>query len=90
MVCTVCRGRRASNENAVGRWQREILRRFGYVQRKDIHYRDLGPTRKRTACSYLGAQDLRLFAVMSNKNNMRGYFNKRCAEEPHFFYWWCS
>jgi hypothetical protein len=81
---------RASNENAVGRWQRDILKSFGYTQRTDIHYRKLSPIRKRKACEYIAERDLRLFIVISNKKNMRGYSNPRCAEEPYFFYWWCT
>lgn len=77
---------RAGNENAVGRWQRDILDSFGYTQRKDIHYRKLSPIRKQLACKYMADQPLRIFTVMSNKKNMRGYSNKRCAQEPYYFY----
>jgi Protein of unknown function (DUF3800) len=81
---------RAGNENAVGRWQQDILKSFGYTQRTDIHYRKLSPQRKKLACMYMAEQPLRIFVLMSNKKNMRGYSNKRCAEEPYYFYWWCS
>jgi hypothetical protein len=81
---------RANNENAGGRWQQDIMRGFGYTQRTDIHYRKLSLKRKRVACEYMARQPLRIFVLMSNKKNMRGYSNKRCAEEPYYFYWWCS
>jgi hypothetical protein len=81
---------RESRENEVGRWQRDILKSFGYTQRPDIHYRKLTEGRKRLACQYIARQPLRIFVFMSNKKNMRGYSNKRCAEEPYYFYWWCS
>ncbi len=81
---------RASNENAVGRWQREILAHFNYSQRNDIHYRKLIPAKRRIACELLGQLPVRLFVVMSNKKNMKGYKNPRCADEKNYLYWWLT
>jgi Protein of unknown function (DUF3800) len=81
---------RSANENAVGRWQRDILAAFRRTQRLDIHYRKLTPTQKRIACEYLGRQEARLFVIMSNKRNMKGYANPRCYQEPYYFYWWMT
>jgi hypothetical protein len=81
---------RASNENAVGRWQKEILSDFGYTQRTDIHWNKLNPPRKRIVCEHIAQCPLRLFVFMSNKKNMQGYVNPRCFKEPYFFYWWCT
>ena len=81
---------RAANENAVGRWQKAILRDFGYTQRTDIHWRHLTHARKLMVCDHLNRNPMRLFAFMSNKKNMKGYINERCAKEPYYFYWWCS
>lgn len=81
---------RASNENAIGRWHKEILADFGYTQRTDLHWRHLTHSRKLVVCDHLSRRPARLFALMSNKKNMRGFVNVRCAKEPYFFYWWCS
>jgi hypothetical protein len=81
---------RSSNEKAVGRWQREILARFNHSQRHDIHYRKLAPIKKRIACEVLAAQPLRLFVVMSNKKNIKGYRNPRTHPEKNYLYWWLT
>ena len=81
---------RASNENAVGRWQREILTAFNHTQRSDIHYRKLSPVKRRLACQILSEKPVRLFVVMSNKKNMKGYRNPKCAQEKNYLYWWLT
>jgi len=80
----------ASNENAVGRLQRDILDKFRHSQRRDIHYRDLISAKKTIACQEIGAAKLRCFVAMSNKKNMRGYSNPRCAQEKNYMYWWMT
>ena len=81
---------RADNENKVGRIQRSILEKFKQPQRRDVHFRDLGPGRKVIACSEIAAAPLRCFVVMSNKKNRVNYSNPRCADEPNFLYWWLT
>lgn len=81
---------RASNENAVGRWQRGILDKFNRVQRKDIHYRELSETKKLIACHEIASANLRCFVVMSNKKNIQGFTNPRCYPEKNFLYWWMT
>lgn len=64
---------RASNENAVGRWQKAILSDFGYTQRTDIHWNRLNPYRKKIVCEHVAQYPLRLFVFISNKKNLQGY-----------------
>lgn len=81
---------RSSNENAVGHWQQEILARFNHTQSRDIHYRKLLPIKRRIACDIIGARPLRIFAVMSNKKNIKGYRNPRTHPEKNYLYWWLT
>jgi hypothetical protein len=38
----------------------------------------------------LGQLPVRIFVVMSNKKNMKGYKNPRCADEKNYLYWWLT
>ena len=81
---------RSSREPEVGRWQRDMLARFNHSQRGDIHYRKLIPAKKRIACEIIAEQPVRLFAVMSNKKNIKGYRNPRTHPEKNYLYWWLT
>lgn len=84
-----------SNENAVGRWQRDLLRDLNLTQRRDIHFKDLHPTKKLIAAQRVASHPLRCFVVISNKKNMRGYKNERAQgrspfPEKNYLYWWLT
>lgn len=81
---------RSSNEKGVGRWQREILGRFNHTQRHDIHYRKLIPAKRRIAVETIADKPLRLFTVMSNKKNLKGYKNPNPMPEKNYLYWWIT
>ena len=72
-------------------WVDTIRTDLGIKQRRDLHYRDLSPTRRRVAASRLAELPLRGFALCSNKKNMRGHSNPRAAKIPsqEWFYNWC-
>jgi hypothetical protein len=80
----------AQQEMNVGRWQRETIEKFGYTQRKDIHFKELSDARRRTACEQLAAKPVRLFVAMSNKKNMQNYRNLRPRYDPDWFYRWMT
>lgn len=80
----------ASNETAIGRWQKEMLAALRLTQRNDIHYRDLSPPKRELVCRHLATHPVRLFVVMSQKLNMVGHHNPRCYPERFHFYWWLT
>lgn len=82
---------RAKRESEVVGWVDEIRTDIGVRQRRDLHYRDLSPTRKLAVASRIAALPVRGFVVCSNKKNMRGYSNPRAAKIPsqEWFYNWC-
>lgn len=65
-------------------------------QQTVLHFRDLDEWRKPLACQLLGSiKDLRCFAMLSNKKNMKGHRNLRAASRSEgigidqVFYNWC-
>jgi hypothetical protein len=82
---------KASREDAVVDWVRDIRTGIGITQRNDLHFRSLSPTRKVAVASALTSLPLRGFAVLSNKKNMRGYHNPRAARVPsqQWYYNYC-
>jgi hypothetical protein len=62
-------------------------------QRPDIHYKNLKPWQRHAACKELANENVRLFAVVSNKQTMRGYRNpsaEAVSFHPHgHFYNYC-
>ncbi|MDQ3145052.1 MAG: DUF3800 domain-containing protein [Pseudomonadota bacterium] len=82
---------KAKREDAVVEWVDEIRTGIGVTQRRDLHYRDLSPTRKLAVAERMSALPLRAFAICSNKKNMRGHVNTRAAKIPsqQWFYNWC-
>lgn len=62
-------------------------------QTPDLHYRNLTNQRRRTVCEELAKERLRLFAVVSNKKNMRNYRNRRAEavslHPKNWFYNYC-
>jgi hypothetical protein len=78
------------------RWVRTILDRLEMKQQTVLHYRDLDEWRKPLACQMLGEiKDVRCFAMLSNKKNMKGHQNIRAASRSEgigidqVFYNWC-
>ena len=74
-----------------------VVSQFKNSQRKDIHYKDLIPEKKKIACEAIARAKVRCFVVMSNKKNMQNYVNERVATSPQFytsdrnwFYWWLA
>jgi uncharacterized protein DUF3800 len=65
-------------------------------QQTVLHFRDLDEWRKPLACQLLGEiKDVRCFAMLSNKKNMKGHRNIRAASRSEgigidqVFYNWC-
>ncbi|MBY4608994.1 DUF3800 domain-containing protein [Rhizobium sp. 9T] len=62
-------------------------------QRPDLHYKKLQPWQRLAACTELAKENTRLFAVVSNKQTMRGYRNPNAeAVSLHpndYFYNYC-
>ncbi len=82
---------KASREPLVKGWVENIVADLGIRQRPDLHYRDLSPTRKISAGNQIATLPLRVFAICSNKKNMRQYRNPRAEKIPsqQWFYNWC-
>lgn len=82
---------KAERENEVKGWVETIISDLGIRQRRDLHYRDLSPTRKIAAGKKIAALPVRAFAICSNKKNMRRHRNDRAAKIPsqQWFYNFC-
>lgn len=82
---------RAKREQDVVGWTQSIVSDLGIRQRRDLHYRDLSPTRKLVAGERIARLPIRAFAICSNKKNMQGHINNRAAKIPsqQWFYNWC-
>lgn len=82
----------AECEPEVRTWVAEMMKAINSHQLRDIHFQKLGPDRKALVCSMLAQRRVRLFAVISNKQNMEGYTNPRAAKIPSnsWFYCWLT
>ena len=82
----------AEVEDEVKEWVQEMMTAMNSRQLHDIHFQKLNPSRKALLCSMLAQKRVRLFAVVSNKQNMQGYQNPRAAEVPsdNWFYCWMT
>lgn len=82
----------AELESEVGEWVAELMQAMNSHQMRDLHFQKLGDSRKALACSYLAEKNVRLFAVVSNKQNMEGWQNPRAAKIPsdNWFYCWLT
>src|SRR5580704_2807162 len=80
------------------RWQRERGRALakGHLEGFRIyatHRYTLSKTKPTPQANILRIYSRSTAALVRSdveQKNMRGYSNKRCAEEPYYFYWWCS
>ena len=76
-------------------WAQKILTAIKSTQRKTLHFQPLDEQRQVTACKLLATFPVRCFAVVSNKQNMKGYTNSKAAKVSYsagrtWFYWWCT
>jgi hypothetical protein len=85
----------AAREHEPVQWVRKILDDVSLQQRDILHYKDLSDWRKPMACKGLAENPLRIFALASNKKNMRGHTNPRAAAKGNiltqrqYFYNFC-
>lgn len=82
---------KAEREAKVVDWVSGLITDLNIRQRRDLHYRTLSPTRKRSAGEKIAEFPIRGFAICSNKKNMRGHTNSRAARvsSQQWFYNWC-
>ncbi|MGH6817214.1 MAG: hypothetical protein ACREC1_00400, partial [Methylovirgula sp.] len=66
---------RESNEPDALQWLKTIIEKLKQPQRRHLHFRQLRDDRKEIVCREIAALNVRLFCVISNKRNMRGYRN---------------
>jgi hypothetical protein len=84
-----------SNELAPVQWVRSISDTIGFRQKRELHYRDLLDWQKPLACQELAKLPVKLFALLSNKKNMRQHKNERAAAKSssisprQYFYKFC-
>jgi hypothetical protein len=73
-------------------WVVAMMKAINSQQLRDIHFQKLNPTRKSLVCSYVAERRVKLFAVISNKQNMEGYQNPLAAQIPsdNWFYCWLT
>jgi Protein of unknown function (DUF3800) len=76
-------------------WVRSLLTNVGLGQRRELHFRDLAEWRKPLVCQEAATRPLRIFAMLSNKKNMRGHTNPRAEAKANpltskqYFYNYC-
>jgi hypothetical protein len=76
-------------------WVRAVLDGVGMKQQTVLHFRDLDEWRKPLVCQDIARRPVSLFAMLSNKKNMKGYQNLRAAARSQgipmdqVFYNWC-
>jgi len=83
----------AENEHQVPLWHKGLRENIDLRQSKLIHFNRIsGDWRKIRLCENLAELPIRCFAVVSNKQNMRGHTNPRAAKVParnYFYCWMC-
>lgn len=82
----------AELEGQISSWVSELMGLMRSHQMRDIHFQRLNDSRKALACSYIAQKNVRLFAVISNKQNMEGWQNARASTVPsdNWFYCWLT
>jgi hypothetical protein len=84
---------RRENELMVPSWLKTIRHEAKNNQSIDLHFRKLSDRQKRIICAGVAKLPLRLFVVVSNKQNMRQHKNPSASyvsQHKHWFYWWVS
>lgn len=90
--CSLIQATRHDEQTA---WVRNILDSVGLTQNQVLHFRDLADWRKPLVCQATARLPVRLFAVVSNKKNMKGHTNIRAESKSQgipldqVFYNWC-
>jgi len=79
-------------ETSVPTWVKDIVSGFHGHQKYGFHFRDLNPAKKRVVCTSLASLPFRVFAVASNKKNMKGYENPYADKlsDDNWFYCWLT
>lgn len=82
----------AELEPDMGAWVQQLMKSMNSHQMRDIHFQKLNETRKALCCSFLAERNVRLFAIVSNKQNMEGWQNPKAAKIPsdNWFYCWLT
>lgn len=83
---------RADREPEIPRWVEEIATRIRHRQQNQIHFKSLNDATRTMACRQLANRPVRLFAIASNKKNMKGYRNPFAEKIPSqcWFYCWLT
>ncbi len=84
---------RKENESKVAPWLRTMRDTARNLQAPDMHFRKLSDKQKRIIAGEISGLPVRLFAVVSNKRNMRQHNNKyarKVSGHKHWFYWWVT
>lgn len=84
---------RAEHEAEMSTWLTDITSQLKGHQRPGIHFADLRkPAKKRLVCSMIADLPMRIFAMTSNKKNMKGYANPFAGSIPsdNWFYCWMT
>lgn len=82
---------RSAAESAVIEKLHELRQVAKNIQSTYLHFRTLHDRQKATICNGVAELDLRLFIVISNKQNLRRYRNDRASKVSNtraWFYWW--
>lgn len=82
----------AESEHEVGEWVADMMKAIRSRQLREIHFQKLNNNRKTLVCTHLAEKNVRLFSVVSNKQNMQGYQNPFAAQIPsdNWFYCWLT
>jgi hypothetical protein len=85
---------KASRENEVLGWTKNIINQLKQHQTSQIHYYKLPYDKKLFVCSQLASLHVRVFSVISHKRNMQGYKNIRAemakVNRTAYFYCWMT
>lgn len=84
---------RQENESNAQSWLTSIREAANNLQPASLHFRTLKDGQKEVACNELAKLPMRAFAVVSNKQNMRGHKNEPASYisgHRHWFYWWMT
>lgn len=83
-------------EESVASWVTEMMTAMNSRQMTDIHFAKLTDNRKALLCTLLAEKHVRLFSIISNKQNMEGYRNPLAAimtqhlPQDNWFYCWMT
>lgn len=84
---------RREYENHGDLWLSEMMSSFRNFKAKRVHFLKLNEENKLIACDYLSRRPIKIFAVCSNKKNMKGYNNPFAALrslDKNWFYCWLT